>query len=168
MRKPPRASKQQRDRPLKQNIALTPEKGVATASFPNSTVAQFGGQQIFGLQHSQLRQSPYPPVDEAQAYEVLSPGSFDRILTMTEKQQSAQIQLSLSAMQNLSNDTKRGHYLGASVALGALAAAVYLGYSNHDWLGAAALSVPVMSVAHALIGAVRGQKTQSANIPIAH
>ncbi len=58
-----------------------------------------------------FRQSPYPPIEDVRAYEEWSPGAFDRMLRMAEKQQEAQLDATLRSQTLLADDTKRGHLL---------------------------------------------------------
>ncbi len=60
----------------------------------------------------QMWQGPHVPPDAAEKYETVLPGSFDRMLALTEQIQAAQITSSATAVQYLRDDVKRGHWLG--------------------------------------------------------
>jgi len=113
-------------------------------------------QQVSMLQVQQaLWHGPYPPPDALAEYERILPGSFDRMMSQTERLQAAQIEQSAAALTYQRDDNRRGHWLGFAISLIALITAGLCAFFKEPWLGAAALSVPVMAVAKALIESTR-------------
>ena len=74
---------------------------------------------------------------------------------MSEKAQQAQIEAGTLAQQYARTDVVRGSWQGVGVTVLAMASALTCGLLEHDALGAVFLGVPVLSVARALILAVR-------------
>jgi Predicted membrane protein (DUF2335) len=104
------------------------------------------------LAQAQLQawQGQYPPPDAIERYEKVLPGSFDRMITMAEELQAAQIGESGRVVGYTNAASRRGHYLGAGtmvVAMGCALAALYLG---NGWVAGAFLTLPVMGVAKSL------------------
>lgn len=100
-------------------------------------------------------QGPYPPPDAAERFEVLHPGAFARILTMAETEQTARIASVNAAQGYMRNDVARGHWLGFSVSISALVAAVACAVLGYPWVGACCVGVPVLAVAQALVQTAR-------------
>jgi uncharacterized membrane protein len=99
----------------------------------------------------QAWQTPYPPPEHIREYEAILPGSFDRILTMVEQAQAAQIETVRTAQANARGDSQRGNYLGAAVTVAAMAGTVVCAIYGATVVAGLFLTVPVMSVARALI-----------------
>lgn len=114
-----------------------------------------GVQQIAALQ-LQVWQGQFPPPDAVEAYNRASPQAFDRMITMAEKLQDAQIELNSKGADAARADTRRGHYLGSTVTLSALAGAVACAWLNQPWVAAILCGVPVLSVANILVANARG------------
>jgi len=108
-----------------------------------------------GLSHpsilQQSWQAPYPPPEAVERYEKLLPGFLNRIVSMAERVEAAQIEQSAAAITFQHNATRRGQWLGFAVAIAALFGAAYCGYLGQPWLAACFVAVPVMGVATALV-----------------
>jgi uncharacterized membrane protein len=109
------------------------------------------GQLSQVQQTVQLWQGQYPPPEAIEHYEKVLPGSFDRMIAMAERLQAAQIEESRRAHDYTHSDNQRGHWLGFSAAVIAIAALAF----NDPWVAVAFISVPVMGVARALIESAR-------------
>ena len=107
--------------------------------------------QLSQTQTVQLWQGQYPPPEAVEHYEKILPGSFDRMISMAERLQAAQIEESRRAHEYTHSDNKRGHYLGFSAAVIAMGFALGALALGNPWVAAAFISVPVMGVARALI-----------------
>lgn len=123
--------------------------------------AQQGGilLQIGAPQPSILQQSwqgPYPPPEAIDRYEQALPGFFDRIVSMAERMEAAQIEQSARALEAQASAIKRGQWLGFAIGAVALVGAVVCAFLGEQWLAAAFVSVPVMGVATALVNSHRG------------
>ena len=101
-------------------------------------------------------QGPYPPPEAVERYEKILPGTFDRMLSMAERLQEAQINQSRDAVNYTMEDTRRAHWLGWGLGIFALVVAIGCAWLGYPWLGAAALSVPVMGLGTALVNSARG------------
>ena len=55
----------------------------------------------------ELWQGPYPPPEAVERYEKISPGTFNRLITMAENLQNAQIEQSADALRKTHNDIRR-------------------------------------------------------------
>ena len=97
----------------------------------------------------------YPTEQVLDTLERHAPGAVARVITMSEKAQQAQIEATALAQEYTRTDTVRGSWQGTGVTVLAMTLAFICGLLGHDWLGAAFVSVPVLSVARALIAAAR-------------
>ena len=104
-----------------------------------------------GLQQIQVWSAPFPPPHAVREYEGFVPGTWDRLLTMAEESQAAQISTMRGAQEFCRRDTKRGHVLGATVTLLAMACALCCTFIGQPWVAVAFLSVTVMAVARSLV-----------------
>lgn len=100
-------------------------------------------------------QGPYPPPDFVEHYEKILPGVFDRMIAMAEKLQEAQIADSKRIQDYTFSEAKRGHWLGFSAAIAAMACAIGAAVLHEPWVAVAFISVPVMGVAKALVDATK-------------
>lgn len=110
-----------------------------------------GGGLLVGIEQQNHWQSPYPPPEAIERYERVLPGAFDRILKLVETAQDASIRQGAEANSYRFRETRRGHYLGAVVALGAIAGAVVLALNGAPVIAGALLAPPVLAVAYALV-----------------
>ena len=124
-------------------ISMPP--GFALPGLPVGAVAGLSLQQV------QVWQGQFPPPDAVERYEVALPGSFDRIIRMAERQLDASVEGASEARHYLREDSRRGHWLGWSVTVAALAGAVTCAFIGQPWVAGALVAVPVMGVAKALI-----------------
>jgi len=98
-------------------------------------------------------------------YEAILPGAFNRIVTMAEKLQDAQINSVQQALIAARKDTRRGQWLGFVAHVTAIAAAVgcvvagtiTTSGTGPFWVAGALVSVPVMGVAKSLVESARKQ-----------
>lgn len=118
---------------------------------------RLAGGVALRVQQTEVWQGQFPPPDAIERYEKVSSGSFDRLITMAEKQQDASIEGNREARRNLRADTQRGHYLGALIAVLAIAGAVYCAVIGQPWVAAALVGVPVLAVARALVESSRAK-----------
>ena len=95
-------------------------------------------------------QGPYPSPEAIERFEAVMPGSWHRILEMAERSQAAQIESERRGQEFLQRDTRRAHYLGAVISVSALLGAVVCAYFQSPVIGAALVSLPVMSVVQTL------------------
>ena len=122
-------------------------------------------------QQVQVWQGQFPPPEAIERYEKTLPGTFNRMVTMAEQLQAAQIEDSRRAMELARKDTKRGHYLGFFVAIAAIASALGCVALGQPWVAALLVSVPVMAVAQALVASSRSETPSqviqaAANLPV--
>ncbi len=117
------------------------------------------GQLAPGMQavNVAFRQSPYPTAQEAEVFERLHPGAFGRILAMTEKGQKAAIDASAVAQDYQRDDTRRGHWLGASLTVLAIAVGAAVGIWGNPIVAVAILGVPVFTAISRFVDSVRGK-----------
>lgn len=130
---------------------------------PGMALAGFGGPQPQAQQTVQIWQGQFPPPEAIERYERVQAGSFDRILTMAERLQAAQLEQAKRAHDYTQADMRRGQWLGFSATvlsmIGAFACSVVgaeWGVSGAFLVAGALVSVPVMAVAKALVDSSRG------------
>lgn len=119
-----------------------------------SQMRPMGGVQLTlpGIvQQAQHWQGPYPPPEAVERYEQVLPGTLNRLITMAEQLQTAQITQSNMALEHTKNDTRRGHWLGFITTGLAMLGAIGCAALSQPYVACLFLSVPVMAVAKALI-----------------
>ncbi len=112
---------------------------------------QIAGQSIV----QQSWQGPYPPPDAIERYERALPGFFDRIVSMAERMEAAQIEQSASALEHQRQATRHGQDLGFVAAVAALTGALVCAFIGQPIIAGAFLTVPIMSVAIALVNSAK-------------
>jgi uncharacterized membrane protein len=125
------------------NRAAEPEKGGDRR--PADLIGGFSVHQV------EVWQGRFPPPDAVDRYEQVLPGAFDRIIRMAERQQETSIEAAREVRRHLSEANRRGQWLGWSVTVGAMMAAVGCAVLHEPWVAAAIVAVPVMGVAKSLI-----------------
>lgn len=143
--------------------AITPR---AIPERPGAPPFLLPGNVAFG-QQVQVWQSQYPPPEAVERFEAVLPGSFDRILTMVERAQQAQIDAVEQVNRHLQADTKRGVWLGFVVAMGGLFGAGFCAYFAQPWVAGVFLGIPVLGLVRTLVtsGSRPNPKTQSEPMP---
>jgi len=119
---------------------------------------------------SEIWQGQFPPPDAIERYEVVLPGSFDRLFRMTERRLEAEIEAAGDLRGAQRFNIRRGQLLGAGVTVLAMLGAVGCVALHQPWVAGAFLAVPVMSVAKALIDSTKttgrnGPPPPAANTP---
>lgn len=77
---------------------------------------------------------PIPHPELLQKYENIQSGFAERIVGMAERQLNHRIKCENEIVEGSVDESRRGQNYGFVVALLFLGAAVFLGYSGHDWL----------------------------------
>lgn len=111
------------------------------------------------VQQTRLWQGQFPPPEAIERFEKVLPGAFDRLITMAEHLQAAQVEEDKRAHDYTRADARRGHWLGFTSTVLAIVASVGVTIAGYPWIGVALVSVPVMGVAKALIDSTRGKRT---------
>jgi uncharacterized membrane protein len=96
-----------------------------------------------------------PPPAAMRDYELILPGTMERILAMAELEQHAAIARAQNARAFLRDDVGRGHWLGFGLSALAIVAAVLCVALGAHWVAGLCLGVPVLAVAKALVDAGR-------------
>jgi uncharacterized membrane protein len=102
-------------------------------------------------------QGPYPPPEAVERYEQILPGAFNRMISMAEQLQNAQIEQAGRALSFTQLDTKRGHWLEFFLSILAMGGAIGCLALEYPWVAVAFLSLPVMAVARALVESAKSQ-----------
>jgi uncharacterized membrane protein len=103
------------------------------------------------VQQVQLWQGPYPPPAAVREYEAILPGTFNRMVSMAEQAQAAQIATIRQAQNYTRRDARRGQLLGFAATLVAMGCAVWCVHAGAPWVAGLFLGVPVMAVVKSLI-----------------
>jgi uncharacterized membrane protein len=98
---------------------------------------------------------PFPPPAAIKEYELILPGTFDRIFKMAEKAQIDQVDTVRFAQQAQRQDTARVHWMALIISLAAVAGAVFCAWLHETVVATACLGVPVFAVAKAFIDSLR-------------
>lgn len=101
---------------------------------------------------------PFPPPALIKEYEVILPGSFERIMKMAEKAQNDQADTVKSAQQAQGRDSKRVHWMALAISLASVVGAVVCAWLHQTVIGTACLGVPVLAVAQSLIASLTAPK----------
>lgn len=114
------------------------------------------GQQQPQLQTQQLLHQqwsgPLPPPAALEKFNLIIPGSADRILAMAEKEQVHRIGYEKTGLDATVAESKRGQFLGAAISAIAILGAVYAAYVGANWIVSIALvGVPVLGLVRAII-----------------
>jgi len=142
--------------PQETTSASAPEsEQVDVPSYPEPMMFPYAPVIGMGLQQVQMWHAPFPPPQAVRDYEHVLPGSWDRLLTMAEESQAAQISTMREAQKCCSHDTRRGHWLGVAALFGAMGGALYSVATRQPWAAAAFLSIPVMAVARSFTQTTR-------------
>lgn len=96
---------------------------------------------------------PLPPPATLEHFERIIPGGADRILQMAEREQAHRVACDSSVLTAAIAEARRGQFLGAAVAMAAIAAAVANTWLGGPWQATVALvGVPILGIVQALIG----------------
>lgn len=106
---------------------------------------------LLTVQQSSSWQGPYPSPDAVERFEAILPGAFNRILTMAETAQDAEIRASSNAQKYLQSDVRRSNYLGAGISVLAVLCSTACALTDHTVAAVALVGIPVMAVARAFI-----------------
>lgn len=85
-------------------------------------------------------------------YEKVRPGSAGRILAMAEKEQSHRIAWETTALSTSGQETKRGQWLGFSIAVACLGAAIFLAVIGREVVAAIALGAGAVGLVGRFLG----------------
>ncbi len=128
----------------------------ASGAFPAAPMLQMGVAQMW--------QGPYPPPEAMERYERILPGAFERIIKMAENLQAAQIEQSGTVIELTDQNTRRGQWLGWTLAAFSVVGAVVALWLGSQVGAVAFLGVPIAGVCRSLIEAAR--KPQNAAVPM--
>ena len=102
-----------------------------------------------------VQQGAFPSGQDLETMERLSPGAVGRLVAMAEAAQSAQVDATALAQRQAAADTKRGHWLGATLTALALVGAAVEGVWGSVTVACVMLGVPVFSAVKGLIDGAR-------------
>ena len=95
---------------------------------------------------------PLPPPAELEMIDQIIPGGADRLLRMAENQQSMAESMAEKEQTHRFGDSKRGQYLGWSLAVGAVIVAAVVSLCRGPWqVSVALVGIPVLGAVQALI-----------------
>lgn len=116
--------------PTPEHINLSPELNEAIG-----TLRPEQRNMIIRAIRQESFSGPLPHPELMSKYEQIQPGFAERIISMAEHQQDHRIDCERKIIDGSMSETRRGQWLGFSVALLFLGAATALGLTGHDWLG---------------------------------
>lgn len=115
-------------------------------------------QQLRRVTISKSHSGPLPSVDTVEGYEKFAPGSFNRIITMAEKDQDAVIASNKDKADSDSRYRSLTTVCGLVALILILAAIVYLAMHDHD---GAAIAIATMGAAGIITAFVNGRMSSS-------
>lgn len=126
----------------------------ALAQTPQGAIQQQLHAQMQAMVQVQTH-GPFPSPAAIKEYELILPGTFERIVKMAEKAQSDQADTVRFAQQVQSKDTSRVHWMALIISLAAIAGAVICASLHETIVATACLGVPVFAVAKAFIDSLK-------------
>jgi uncharacterized membrane protein len=109
---------------------------------------------------------PLPTPQALAGFERALPGSAERIVAMTEREQAHRHQFENKGLTATISDTRRGHYLGATISLVAIAGAIWAALSGAPWQVVIALvGVPVAAMVQAMVTPRRASESDEKENP---
>lgn len=112
-------------------------------------------QQIQMQTMMQMTHGPFPPPAAIKEYEVIMPGTFERIMRMAEKAQNDQGELVRSGQDAQRQDTARVHWMALTISLAAIVGAIICAWLHETVVATACLGVPVFAVAKSFIDSLK-------------
>ena len=76
---------------------------------------------------------PLPPPSMFSQYEVVLPGSADRIMQMAENEQSHRIDWENECLQISGGEASRGQWMGFAVSILCIGGTIWLAFGGHEW-----------------------------------
>lgn len=119
---------------------------------------------LCAVEESSTFRGPLPPPDILKGYEVILPGSFERILKMAEKQQEHRMSIEKTIVDRRTRQSGRGQIFGAILALLFGAGAVFLGYFGHDILAGVISTTTIIGLATIFVLSKKPDKTRKENM----
>lgn len=101
---------------------------------------------------SQQWSGPLPPPAALDQFNQIVPGGAERIFLLVEREQAHRLDMDSIALNAMVKDTRRGQWLGASIAILAIIAAVFSVYIGAHYLVSVALvSLPIAAIVQAMV-----------------
>ena len=106
-------------------------------------------------------EGPLPPPAALEHFDRIIPGGAARILAMAEEQQAHRIEFGKKALTATIADKRRGQWMGWTVAIAAVAGAIWTAENGAAWhVSVALVSVPVLGIVKALISGQGSGKSE--------
>lgn len=109
----------------------------------------------------QMWMAPFPPPHVVVEYERVLPGTWDRMLTMAEEAQKADILSADNKGKYIQRGFSRGQAFGFLALLMAMGSALYCARLNQPWVAGAFLSMTVMAAATSFGVSIGGNRRRS-------
>lgn len=96
---------------------------------------------------------PLPPPQALERFNAIIPNGAERIIGMVEREQAHRLELEAIGLHATVRDTKRGHWMGLTISLAAIAAAAGTAYFGaHPTVSIALVSLPIVLIVRAMLG----------------
>lgn len=107
------------------------------------------GDELKGVsvEETQLHVGPIPHPDILKGYEDICPGAADRIIAMAEHESEARHEFNRTALNATINDTKRGMWFAALLALVIIISAGYL-LATDRYIAGTLFSLPGLAITY--------------------
>jgi uncharacterized membrane protein len=101
---------------------------------------------------SQQWSGPLPPPAALAQFEQLIPNGAERIMAMVEQEQAHRLITDREELSASIKDTRRGHFIGALIALAAIAASVYTASIGAHWsVSVALVGLPIAAIINSIL-----------------
>lgn len=133
-------------------------------SIPNKVKPQvislFGkalGQPALIAQVTQYS-GPLPPAEELEKYNLVVPGMGERLVAAFEKQSSHRMDLEKLVITSQLNESSRGQWIGAALAIVFLAGCLWITHDGYPWVGLPLGGTTIIALATIFVLGKRAQR----------
>jgi uncharacterized membrane protein len=164
------ASKRQRNRQAEKPPAHLPPGAISAApEAGHPPTSQPGTKRVTTTLRvqEQLYQGPIPSPDILRGFDVIVPGSADRIIAMAEQQSAHRIAMEAKALHHEIVRSYCGLAAGFVISLIAIVGGLLLSYSGQPWAGTTIATVGLASLAGVFVygtRSVRSERLEKAKI----
>lgn len=127
--------------------AAAPEKPASTDPALNDTLAEVPEETKIAYVQAASFKGPLPPPILFEHYNRVLPGSAERILQLTENEQSHRQQWETSVLDAQRSDIRRGQWMGFGLGICGIVAALVCAFLDRPYIGVASLATVVAGIA---------------------
>ena len=149
-------SKQQRrkaQRPVKPSDSVSEKAadGEHSETALDETLAAVPEETRIAYVQAASFKGPLPPPILFEHYDQVLPGSAERILQLTEKEQSHRQQWETSVLDAQKSDIRRGQWMGFGLGVCGIVAALVCAFLDRPYIGVASLATVIAGIATSIL-----------------